>query len=226
MNETDHSMSGTGDGLSVGPTSLIITGVGGQGNVVAARLVAAALLAEGYEVAVGDVFGLAQRGGSVASHVRFRRAGPLAPLVPAGELDLVVGFEPLEALRVLCSHGGPGTRVLTNDRAVPTTGTMMGRFEYPDDASLFGLFAELSGGLLSLDAVALAHQAGSSQALNVVMVGALVGSGFLPLSEAGVCARMEELLPARAAETNEKAFSLGLAAVRAPQGAAPSGGYE
>ncbi|MHB8868592.1 MAG: indolepyruvate oxidoreductase subunit beta [Thermoleophilia bacterium] len=201
-------------------TNLIITGVGGQGNVLAARLVGAALLAEGYEVAVGDVFGLAQRGGSVTSHVRFRESGPLPPLVRPGELDLVVGFEPLEALRTLCSHGSAATRVLTNDRPVPTTGTMMGRHDYPPTTDLLGHLRALSAEVCTFDAVTLAHGAGSAQALNLVMVGALVGWGLVPIAEATMRAQMAELLPARAAVANDKAFTLGLAAVAARGAAA------
>ena len=191
-------------------TNVIIAGVGGQGNVLAARLVGAALLAEGYEVAVGDVFGLAQRGGTVASHVRFWQGGPLPPLVPPGTLHLVVGFEPLEALRILCSHGNAATRVLTNDRPVPTTGTMMGRHDYPATAELVADLVGLAAEVRSFDAVALAHAAGSAQTLNVVLVGALMGWGLLPVSETTMRAQMAQLLPARAAVTNEKAFSLGL----------------
>lgn len=194
-------------------TNVIIAGVGGQGNVLAARLVGAALLAEGYEVAVGDVFGLAQRGGTVASHVRFWQRGPLPPLpplVPPGALHLVVGFEPLEALRILCSHGSAATRVLTNDRPVPTTGTMMGSHDYPATADLLAELAGLAAEVRTFNAVALAHAAGRAQTLNLVMVGALVGWGLLPVSETTMRAQMAELLPARAADTNEKAFSLGL----------------
>lgn len=197
------------------PTNLIITGVGGQGNVLAARLVGAALLAEGFEVAVGDVFGLAQRGGAVASHVRFRKGGPLAPLVPEGSLDLVVGFEPLEALRVLCSHGSAATRVLTNDRPVPTTGTMMGRHDYPPPAALLARLRSLASDVRAFDAVPLAHRAGNAQALNLVMVGALVGSGLLPIAEGTMRERMAALLPARAAAVNDTAFALGVAAAAA-----------
>ena len=90
------------------PTNIIFTGVGGQGNVLAAKLVAAALLDAGQEVAVGDVFGLSQRGGSVASHVRYWQGGPVPPLISRGHVDVVVGFEPLEALRILCEFGNAG----------------------------------------------------------------------------------------------------------------------
>jgi len=108
------------------PVNLVFTGVGGQGNVIAAKLAGSALLAAGFEVAVGDVFGLSQRGGSVASHVRFHRGAPLPPLIPPGRADFVVGFEPLEALRVLCQLGGPHTGVLTSTGDVPPTGVLMG----------------------------------------------------------------------------------------------------
>lgn len=188
--------------------NLIITGVGGQGNVLAARLLGAALLAGGYEVAVGDVFGLAQRGGAVASHVRFGHGPPLAPLVPAGSLDIVLGFEPLEALRVLASFGRPGTLVLTNDRPVPPVGVLQGRVVYPPDDALFGAMAELAGRVVRLDAVSLAHQAGGPQSVNVVMLGALSGLGVLPLAPELLEAELGAL-PAHNREANRLAFALG-----------------
>lgn len=202
-------------GLSGEPVvNLIITGVGGQGNVVAARLLGAALLAADFEVAVGDVFGLAQRGGAVASHVRFHRGAPLAPLVPQGSLDILVGFEPLEALRVLAQYGRPGTLVLTNDRAVPPVGVLQGRSEYPAEDVLFGSMAKLAGRVARLNAVNLAHEAGGPQSVNVVMLGALSGLAVLPLPR-GFLQTEVERLSARHREANRRAFALGVEAVGA-----------
>lgn len=194
------------------PVNLIITGVGGQGNVLAARLLGSALLGAGYEVAVGDVFGLAQRGGAVASHVRFHHGSPLAPLVPRGEVDVVVGFEPLEALRVLAEYGWPGTLVLTNERAVPPIGVLQGKAEYPAADALFWQMGDLARAVVRFDAVTLAHEAGGAQSVNVVMLGALAGSAVLPLDPAALEAEVERL-PARHREVNRRAFALGRRAV-------------
>ncbi len=197
------------------PFNLIITGVGGQGNVLAARLLGSALLSAGLETAVGDVFGLSQRGGSVASHIRFWEGPALPPLVPRGTLDLVVGFEPLEALRVLAEFGHPGTKVLTNEVAVPPIGVLMGRTTYPPKEQLMAHLNQLAAEVVSLDAVERAHQAGDAQALNMVMLGALGGWGLLPISAEALETQIIGSLAARFAETNRRAFRLGMEAVAA-----------
>ncbi len=196
------------------PYNIIITGVGGQGNVLAARLLGSALLKAGFETSVGDVFGLSQRGGSVASHIRFWQGPPLPPLVPRGALDLVVGFEPLEALRVLAEFGNAASRVLVNEVPVPPIGVLMGRTIYPSMGVLMGDLRRLSTEMVSVDAVDLSHQAGDAQALNMVMMGALGGWGVLPLSGEDLEAEVIGSLAARFAETNRRAFRLGMEAAR------------
>ena len=195
------------------PYNVIITGVGGQGNVLAARLLGSALLKAGFETSVGDVFGLAQRGGSVASHIRFWRGPALPPLVPRGKLDLVVGFEPLEALRVLAEYGHAGTHAIVNEVAVPPIGVLMGRTKYPAMDRLMADIGSLAAGALSLDAVELSHRAGDAQALNMVMMGAL-GGGLMPLSAAELEEEMIGSLPVRFADTNRRAFRLGVGAAQ------------
>lgn len=195
------------------PTNIIFTGVGGQGNVLAAKLVAAALLAAGQEVAVGDVFGLSQRGGSVASHVRYRQGGPVPPLISRGCLDVVVGFEPLEALRILSEFGTPGTLVLVNDIAIPPVGVLMGRAEYPPQVQMLAQMRELAREVIALDGVDLAHQAGDAQGLNLVMVGALLGLGLLPLTLDAMKAQVRSSVPLRFLDMNLRALELGSAAV-------------
>ena len=95
--------------------NVIITGVGGQGNVLAARLLADAALASGFEVTVGDVYGLTQRGGAVASHVRWTTGEPLPPLIPRNALDVLVAFEPMEAIRILTQFGCEKTAAIVNE---------------------------------------------------------------------------------------------------------------
>lgn len=196
------------------PVNLIITGVGGQGNVLAARLLGSALLRASLEVAVGDVFGLSQRGGSVASHVRFWRGPALPPLVPRGSADIILGFEPLEALRILAEFGHSQTRVLVNTRPVPPIGVLMGRNTYPEQDALMGNLASLSGEVIAIDAVELAHEAGDAQAVNMVMLGVLAASGSIPLSDEQLLEEIVGSLPKRFAATNERAFRLGVEAVR------------
>lgn len=165
----------------------------------------------------------------MASHIRFWEGPPLPPLVPRGKLDLVVGFEPLEALRVLAEFGHEGSRVLVNQVAVPPIGVLMGRTEYPPMDRLMADMGALAAAVVALDAVELSHQAGDAQALNMVMMGALGGWGVLPLSAEELEAEVIGSLAARFAETNRRAFRLGAEAVRPhaePSGGAPKAPVE
>jgi indolepyruvate ferredoxin oxidoreductase, beta subunit len=191
------------------PTNMIFTGVGGQGNVLAAKLVAATLLEAGQDVAVGDVFGLSQRGGSVASHVRFWTHGPVPPLISRGHLDILIGFEPLETLRILCEFGTPETVVLLNTVPIPPVGVLMGRTTYPPLEDLLEATRRLAKRLVAIDGVALAHEAGDAQGLNVVMVGALIGLGLLPIELDAMRAELSGSVSARFLEMNLRALDLG-----------------
>jgi indolepyruvate ferredoxin oxidoreductase, beta subunit len=164
-------------------SNLIITGVGGQGNVLAASLLASVMLAEGFEVTVGDVYGLTQRGGSVASHVRWTKRTPLPPLVPHNSLDILVAFEPLEALRILTQFGKKDTVAIVNDTPLMPIGVQTGRFNYPDLAELWDTVRSLTREFMQVSATSIAQRLGDIQVLNMVMMGALAGSGFIELRE-------------------------------------------
>ena len=100
--------------MTTAAMNILITGVGGQGNVVAAHLLGVLAQRQGYRAVVGEMYGLSQRGGSVVSHVRIAAGETLPPLVSQGEAHVIVGLEPLEALRQLCLLGDSGTRVIVN----------------------------------------------------------------------------------------------------------------
>ena len=104
--------------LLADPYNLIITGVGGQGNVLASKLVGNMLTDKGYRVTIGETFGASQRGGSVMSHLRISAESVFSPQIPRGRAHLVVALEPTEALRVLGEYGNPGIKVITNTRPV------------------------------------------------------------------------------------------------------------
>jgi len=191
-------------------TSVIITGVGGQGNVMAARLLASAVLEAGWEVTVGDVYGLTQRGGSVASHVRWIKGEPLPPLVPRCFLDILVAFEPLEALRVLNQLGGETTRAIVNTQPVIPIGVQAGRFQYPELKKLYAAIRDLTGESVFVDATREARALGNVQVLNMVMLGTLYGSEWIHFSTIAFEKTMHALLPSRSIGPNVEAFRRGL----------------
>src|SRR4030043_2158604 len=96
--------------------NLIITGVGGQGNVLSSQLIGQALVGKGFFVTIGETYGASQRGGAVMSHIRISAQKQLSPLIPKGKADIVVGLEPVEALRVLTQYGNRETGVIVNTR--------------------------------------------------------------------------------------------------------------
>jgi len=160
-------------------TNVIITGVGGQGNVLAAKILASVALEEGYEVTVGDVYGITQRGGAVASHVRWTGKHPLPPSVPKNSLDILLAFEPLEALRILTKYGKKETQTIVNETPVIPIGAQIGRFAYPALADIWEALHKLADELRTIKATSIAQELGNVQVLNMVMLGALCGSGFV-----------------------------------------------
>ncbi|MBC7346633.1 MAG: indolepyruvate oxidoreductase subunit beta [Clostridia bacterium] len=197
--------------LEAEPLNILLTGVGGQGNVLAARVIAMASVASGYQVAVGETFGASQRGGTVASHVRLALKDRYGPLIPRGEAHVIVGFEPLEACRALLAYGNINTYVLANWRPLPPVSVLQGEEEYPALADLERFLLEHTGGLLVLDATARAQELGSAAATNMVLTGALVASGLLPLDPQALDQVLKELFTDAVLELNRKALAAGMA---------------
>ncbi|MEW6522757.1 MAG: indolepyruvate oxidoreductase subunit beta [Bacillota bacterium] len=192
--------------------NIIITGVGGQGSVLASRIVAGALLQHAgsdpqYRVRVGETFGAAQRGGSVASHVR--AGSVLGPLVGEDQADLIVALEPLEGLRIAVRYLKPGGTVVLNTRAVPPTDVKAGYAQYPALEAILEALDRLGGKVIALDATALAEEAGSIKAMNVVLVGAAARTGLTGVHRETFLQAVEDRVPARFKALNLKAFDLG-----------------
>jgi indolepyruvate ferredoxin oxidoreductase, beta subunit len=194
--------------------NIVIAGVGGQGNVVASEVLATALSRVGYRVSVGETFGASQRGGSVMSHVRAAREATPGPLIPKGLADVILGFEPLETLRLLVEYGRETTRVVVNPRPVYPLAVQQGQATYPEAATLMAKLTGLAAEVLTVDATGLARQAGDMRAQNLAMVGALVGSGWLPLDAATVERVLGERFADDVLRLNVEAFRLGLEQVR------------
>ncbi len=191
------------------PTNIVVIGVGGQGNVLASTLLGRAFLRQGYKVTVGETYGLSQRGGPVMSQVRVSKRLAAAPLIPAGGAHVVMGLEPLETLRYLPQLGSPATIVLTNDRPVHPINVIAGTDTYPDLDRLRSALEELSAQVYWLPATEAGLELGSPILANVVILGALLGSGATPLDEDALLSELAEIFPEQKLALNHRAIAMG-----------------
>lgn len=185
---------------------LIIVAVGGQGNLLASKVLGEAALLAGVPVRMSEIHGMAQRGGVVESAIVFGDAQ--STIISDGEADVLVGFEPSETLRAM-NRCNTKTKVITSLSPVPPFTAAIGRGVYPEIDYMVSLIRERTPALIAFDAMKLAKEAGSSMTLNIVLVGALVQSNVLPLTRETV----EEAIKLRTKQpfidTNLKAFNLG-----------------
>ena len=190
---------------------IFLTGVGGQGTLLASRILGEAALAAGLNPVVSETHGMAQRGGIVVSTVVLGNLK--SPLISPGEADIVLGFEALETFRAL-DHCHPATLVIANAAAIVPYPVAIGQAQYPAVDQMFKLMAPLVGSLLAFDAVACARQAGSALAVNIVLLGALLATERLPVSAAEVVEVIRSRTNPKFLESNLRAFELGAAAAR------------
>lgn len=186
---------------------VVISGVGGQGNVKAAQILGAAAVKAGLKVRVSDVFGIAQRGGPVLSHVRIGAVH--GSMVDAHSADVVVGLEPMEALRAVSQFLKPGGIVIMSTRPVYPVEVNTGKADYPPLSSVLDAIGIAAGNVITLDATEIALSSGIPMAANVVMLGVLAGTGVLPFSPEYVEQSIRDLIP-RSVEENVRAFRAGL----------------
>lgn len=191
------------------PLNLIITGVGGQGNVLISQILGRALVRQGFKTAVGETFGLSQRGGSVQSHIRVSGDRIYGPLIPEGRGHVVLGLEPLETLRILPQYGNPDVRVLVNSRPVPPLNVIAGEAEYPVEKDLKAALEDLSAQVWWIHATTEAKKLGAAVMTNIVMLGALAATGLLPLDLSDLETAMQEALPSNRLQKNLTAFRRG-----------------
>lgn len=196
--------------LEKDPLNLIITGVGGQGNVLASHIVASAGIKEELYVTVGETYGASQRGGPVMSHVRFSSQAQCSPLISEGQADIVVGLEPVEALRVMAEFGNPKTRVIVSPRPIYPIWVLSGQAKYPPIEEILGNLEELA------DRVQVVDVSEDGEALvgtNVLMIGALAASGLLPIPIESFEEAMREILAPKDLEMNFQTFRKGMQAM-------------
>ncbi|RTZ90939.1 MAG: indolepyruvate ferredoxin oxidoreductase [Deltaproteobacteria bacterium] len=196
------------------PYNLIIAGVGGQGNVLISQLIARAFIRKGYRAIVGETYGVSQRGGSVMSHVRILEKGDIGPIIPAGHGDLVVGLEPMETLRILKTYGNPDIHVITNTRPISPVDVIAGNLAYPDLPAIFDAIRELSKKAWIFDASALAIEIGNPLLTNMVMVGAMIGSGIVPLTLEDFVVILKTYTKAEGYEANRLALQKGITTIK------------
>ncbi len=183
--------------------NIMIVGVGGQGTLLASKLLGKLLLGKGYDVKVSEVHGMSQRGGSVVTYVRYGDK-VYSPVIDKGEADVIVSFEMLEAARWAEYLKKDGV-IITNTQQVNPMPVITGACEYPEN--LENKLKSLGIKLDAIDALSLAEKAGNSKAVNIVLMGRL--SKFFDFTEDEWISAIEQSVPERFLELNKKAFRLG-----------------
>ncbi len=191
--------------MNVNVYSILIGGVGGQGVLLTSKIIAEAALLQGLDVKQSEVHGMAQRGGSVLSQVRFGEK-VFSPIVSEGEADLLIGFEPLETARYLHFLKDDGV-VIYNTRPIGTIGVSIAAERYPADIE--DVIKSRVKTILPFDGTQLAVTAGDKRTLNLVMLGAALK--FLPIKESIIIDAIVNTVPKKVLEINRKAFAAGKA---------------
>ncbi len=185
--------------------NFLITGVGGQGTVLASEIMAAVGLAAGYDVKKSDLLGLSVRGGAVLGHVRWGEV-VYSPIVPEGRVDYLLAFEELEALRHLDQVKSTGKIIVNKQKIYPVL-VSSGLAEYPSDDKIEDLLQKTTPNITEIPAVDIALQVGNSKVLNIVLLGAL--SELLSVDTAIWESVIRERVPKKFSELNIKAFQAG-----------------
>jgi len=185
---------------------LIIVAVGGQGNLLASKVLGEAALLSGIPVRMSEIHGMAQRGGVVESAIVFGNAE--STIISDGEADLLVSFEPSEALRAM-KRCNSNTVVITNLSPLPPFTVAIGKGTYPDLTEVQKLIRKKTAKLIAFDAVKLATKAGNVMAVNMVLLGALIQTGILPLSAENVKTAIRTRTKKESVDINLKAFDFG-----------------
>ena len=189
--------------------NLIITGVGGQGNVLSSQLIGQAFVSKGFFATIGETYGASQRGGSVMSHIRISSKKQLSPLIPKGKADVVVALEPVEALRVLTQYGNRETVVIVNTRPIYPVDVTSGGEKYPKKEEIKRSLEGLSQKVYYIPATEKAMQLGSPILGNMIMIGALLGVHLIPLSMEEFRQTLAKNFSKNRLETNLKALAEG-----------------
>lgn len=186
--------------------NILLCGVGGQGTILASKILSTALVAAGYDVKMSEIHGMSQRGGSVVTQVRYGES-VCSPIIGQGSADILVSFEAMEALRYLSGLKKDG-HVVVNNYQMPTATTLSGKQSYPaDSVDRLRSLAQTH----VLDAAKIAAELGNSKSMNVVLLGALVK--LMGLESLDWDAALTACMKPQFVELNKKALAAGMAAV-------------
>ncbi|MEM2249372.1 MAG: indolepyruvate oxidoreductase subunit beta [Candidatus Bathyarchaeia archaeon] len=187
--------------------NIVLAGVGGQGILLAAEVLGTAAVKEGLNVRVGEIHGMAQRGGAVLCTVRIGE-NVLSPLVLDGQADVLLGFEPLETLRNI-RYASEKTLIIMGDEKIPPPEFTLKGESYPRLDEILEKLRRISKNIVVIDALRIAKEAGSAVMQNAVLLGALSAIGKLPIKKESLIEALEELVPEKYAKMNVNAFELG-----------------
>mgnify|MGYP000946549963 FL=1 len=183
--------------------SIMIVGVGGQGTLLASRILGQALLNQGFDIKVSEVHGMSQRGGSVVTYVKYGEK-VYSPVVRDCEADLIIAFEQLESVRWI-NHLKKDGKVIINTQEIDPMPVVIGTVEYPKD--LINSIKQKNISTTALDALSLAIEAGSPKAVNVVLIGVL--ANIMDFDKSVWIDAVKETVPQKFLDMNLKAFDLG-----------------
>ncbi len=190
-------------------TRLIIVAVGGQGNLLASRVLGEAALLSDVPVRMSEIHGMAQRGGVVESAIVFGDSD--STIISDGEADVLVGFEPSETIRAI-NKCNSGTVVITNLSPLPPFTVAIGKGKYPDLNKVQDLIRAKTANLIAFDAADLAKEAGNVMSVNMVLLGAMIQTDILPLTADNIKEIIKTKTKKAFVDINLKAFDLGFSA--------------
>ena len=191
------------------PYSILVAGVGGQGNLVCGRIIAEASVMQGLRPVVGDTFGASRRGGSVVTHIRIGKQD-WGPLIPKGRVDVLLGFEPVEALRAATKYAGENTIAIVSNTTIPPSDVTSGDLSYPKIEDIKKELESICMRVYMLDSNQVLESVGSPRVLNSFMVGALSAIENGPLDSKNLRQAISNIL---ASERDLEAFNEGVKAL-------------
>ncbi len=188
-------------------TNVAVSGVGGQGVLTLAEVLAKAATLDGHNVRVGEIHGMAQRGGHVLCTIRIGEHAK-GPIIDSGTAQLLVGFEPIETLREVHLVAPTGHIIMSSYTLMPVA-VSMDQATYPDHDTIVNAIKQFTPDVIEFDAMELAEKAGSLNSLNMVMLGAVIGTHLVPITKDSALQSLYDTVPRQFQQMNSAAFDLG-----------------